>query len=252
MHRLPLTPLVTGAFVLPDAAARYLVRVLRLREGDGFEAFDPRAGVVAKGAVLSIDRDVVRVILDDVSPVSLGEPALVLVQGYPKGDKLGDIVRDATELGATIIVPAIAARSVARPDEKKAVTRAERLSTIADEAARQCGRTRAPTILAPMPWSDAVATAKGLATRGAVLWEEATAPLGDELASLTAHAREGVAFFIGPEGGLERDEVVQAEAAGFPARSLGKVVLRTETAATAVLGAFRVMASSRAGKPPTP
>jgi len=181
MHRVPLTPLVTGAFVLPEAAARYLVRVLRLREGDGFEAFDPRAGVVAKGAVLSIDRDVVQVVLDDVSPVSLGEPALVLVQGYPKGDKLGDIVRDATELGATIVIPAIAARSVARPDEKKAASRAERLAAIADEAARQCQRVRAPTVLAPMPWPDAVATAKGLAMRGAVLWEEAITPLGDEL-----------------------------------------------------------------------
>ena len=244
MHRVPLTPLVAGAFVLPEAAARYLVRVLRLREGDDFEAFDPRAGVVAKGAVLSIDRDVVQVVLDEVSPVSLGEPALVLVQGYPKGDKLGDVVRDATELGATIVIPAIAARSVARPDEKKAAARGERLSAIADEAARQCGRVRAPTVLAPMPWSDAIATAKAVAARGAVLWEEATTPLGRELAMLITHARDGVAFFIGPEGGLERDEVMQAETAGFPARSLGKTILRTETAATAVLGAFRVLASS--------
>lgn len=244
MHRVPLTPLVAGAFVLPEAAARYLVRVLRLREGDGFEAFDPRAGVVAQGAVLSIDRDVVQVVLDEVSPVSLGEPALVLVQGYPKGDKLADVVRDATELGVTIVIPAIAARSVARPDEKKAASRSERLGAVADEAARQCGRLRAPTVLAPMPWSDAIATAKAVATRGAVLWEQATMPLGRDLVAMASHAREGIAFFIGPEGGLERDEVVQAEQAGFPARSLGKIILRTETAATAVLGAFRVLASS--------
>src|SRR2546430_7107294 len=108
MHRLPMQPLVPGVVALPASSARYLVRVLRSKVGDSFEAFDPRAGVVAKGAIVSIARggEEVQVAIDDVVPVDAREPPLVLVQGYPKGDKLGDVVRDATELGATTIIPA--------------------------------------------------------------------------------------------------------------------------------------------------
>ena len=244
MHRLPLTPLVARIGALPPSAARYLVRVLRLRVGDEFEAFDPRAGVRAKGAVTSIDRDQVIVAIDQVQPSERDASPLVLVQGHPKGDKLGDIVRDATELGATAIVTALCARSIARPQGDKLVARERRLAAIADEAARQCGRARAPTVLSPMPWDDAVETTKSLAAHGFVLWERATTPLIDDLTALARSTDElarGVAFFVGPEGGLTDDEVSIADRAGFPARSLGSTILRTETAATAVLGAFRVV-----------
>ncbi len=245
MHRLPLDELTPGTRELPPSSARYFARVLRLRVGDVFEAFEPRTGRKSQGRVLAVERELVRVELG-LPSAAQPEAPLVLVQGNPKGDKLGDIVRDATELGATLIIPALCARSVARPGEDKLASRAERLGLIADEAARQCGRARAPTVMALMPWADAIETARKAAARGAVLWEEATVPLGDELSEMTSRAAEGVAFFIGPEGGLSRDEVAIAESAGFPARSLGTTILRTETAATAVLGAYRVLAGRTA------
>src|SRR5262249_25970367 len=164
----------------------------------------------------------------------------VLVQGYPKGDKLGDVVRDATELGATTIVPAICARSVARPGDRKLAARGDRLQSIADEAARQCKRTRSPVVLAPMPWSDAIATAAAMAQHRFVAWEESKTPLRDALLAI-ADASTGVAFAVGPEGGLERAEVEEARARGWEERSLGAIVLRTETAATALLGAWRIL-----------
>jgi 16S rRNA (uracil1498-N3)-methyltransferase len=201
------------------------------------EVFDPKTGEVADARVLAVAAEV----LIEIGVPRRGErePALVLVQGYPKGDKLGDIVRDATELGATMIVPAICARSVARPDSTKANAKAERLSAIAAEASRQCGRARAPEIAPAMSFADAIELAREQAATGFVLWERATTPLGPDLAKVDVAS--GVAVVIGPEGGLTDEEVSAAEGAGFLVRSLGRIILRTETAATAVLGAFRVL-----------
>lgn len=244
MRRLPLRSLAPGERRLDAASARYLARVLRLRAGDRFEAFDPVEGSIAEACVLSIGREVV-VAVDSVRRDETPEPSIVLVQGHPKGDKLGDVVRDATELGATAIVPAICVRSVARPDDARAASRAERLAAVAAEAARQCGRARAPTIAPPMPWIDALEVARELAEARFVLWEKATVALGPELiaaASERARLARGVAFAIGPEGGLTDDEVEAAERLGFASRSLGRTILRTETAPTAVLGALRIVA----------
>lgn len=240
MVRLPLSPLFEGERALPAAAARYLSRVLRLAVGDRFEAFDPSVGAVAPATVVACGKEIV--VSLGAAVVAHDEPPLVLVQGHPKGDKLGDIVRDATELGATTIIPAICARSVARPDEARGLSRAARLSTIAAEAARQCGRTRAPTISPPLPFAEAIEIARALAAHRFLLWERATVPLGPDL--VAAEAGAGIAFVIGPEGGLEQSEVAHAEALGFAPRALGRTILRTETAATAVLAAARILSRS--------
>lgn len=238
MRRLPLADLTEGPRTLPPEAARYVARVLRMRAGDVLEAFDPRAGAVAEARVVRAQGDEVEIAITTVR-AEPPQPPLVLVQGYPKGDKLGDVVRDATELGATLVVPAICARSVARPDASKGGAKAERLATIAAEAARQCGRTRAPDIAPPMALADALDLAAAHAAHRFVLWERATLPLGPELSRVDPRA--GAAFVIGPEGGLTDEEVDRAESLGFLTRSLGPIVLRTETAATAVLGAYRVL-----------
>jgi 16S rRNA (uracil1498-N3)-methyltransferase len=237
MRRLPLSPVEAGTCTLPASAAHYLARVLRAKVGDRLEVFDPKSGAVAEARVVTVANEVV---------VEIGqpregarEPALVLVQGYPKGDKLGDIVRDATELGATLIVPSICARSIARPDAAKASAKVDRLAAIAAEATRQCGRARAPELCAPLSLTVALEVVREHAAHIFVLWERATTPLGPDLAKVDA--ANGVAFVIGPEGGLTDDEVREAERAGCAIRSLGKTILRTETAATAVLGAYRVL-----------
>jgi 16S rRNA (uracil1498-N3)-methyltransferase len=234
MRRLPLTSLQAGTRALPPHSAHYLVKVLRAREGDPIEVFDPHTGATAAARVITTGTSVMIAI--ETVRAEPAAPPLVLIQGYPKGDKLSDIVRDATELGATLIVPAICERSVARPDAAKADARAERLATVAAEAARQCGRARAPEIAPPMALADALALAREHTTNRFVLWERATTPI--ELLSLDR--ADGAAFAIGPEGGLTDAEVAMAEALGFTARSLGPTILRTETAATAILGAYTI------------
>lgn len=236
MRRLPLGGLAEGVRALPADSARYVARVLRMRAGDALEVFDPSAGLVARAVIQRAQDDHVELAIE-APRAQPEERPLVLVQGYPKGDKLGDVVRDATELGATLVIPAICERSVARPDAGKGQAKAERLATIAAEAARQCGRARAPEIAPPMPLADALALARTHVAVGFVLWERATVPLGPELADLP----RGASFVIGPEGGLSDAEVSRAESLGYLVRSLGSIILRTETAATAVLGAYRIV-----------
>lgn len=246
MRRLPLPEPTAGERVLPKEASRYLARVLRLEIGAPLEVFDPRTGLVAGARVIAIDREHARLAIDAPRLDAAREPTVILVQGYPKGDKLADVVRDATELGATLIIPAIAARSVARPDDAKGDRKLERLEAVAGEAARQCGRARAPTLVAPLPWDEALAFARAsLGDAGAAfaLWERATTPLGPDLLA-AARAGLGVALAVGPEGGLADDEIARALAHGFAPRSLGATILRTETVAAAALGALAILRSA--------
>ena len=94
-----------------------------------------------------------------------------------------------------------------------------------------------------MPWDDALATAEAMAQHRFVAWEESSTPLRDALLAIEDPST-GVAFAVGPEGGLAREEIELAESRGWLVRSLGSIVLRTETAATAILGAWRILARS--------
>jgi 16S rRNA (uracil1498-N3)-methyltransferase len=228
--RLPLDALAPGPRALPPDAATYVARVHRLGSGDRLLLFDPDLAVEADAEIAEAGKRAVVVHVGAVRPAGR-RPAreVTLIQGTGKGDKLDAIVRDATELGATRIVPAICERSVVRPD----AARAARWRRIAVEAARQCGRGDAPSIFAPLPFEAAVLLAHGALSL--CLDPAADRPLGAALSSLDAR---GVAFAVGPEGGLTKAELDAAEAAGLTRVTLGPLTLRTETVCAAVLGAL--------------
>ena len=147
-----------------------------------------------------------------------------VVQAIGKGTKLDAVVRDATELGATRIVPAVADRSVKRR------TDLERLRRVALEAARQCGRGDVPVVEAPVRLAPALGDLEGGVV---VLHPEASESLGAVLGDL----RGSVAIVIGPEGGFSDEELADAVERGARLARLGAFVLRTETACAAALGA---------------
>ena len=175
------------------------------------------------------------------------------VQALPKGEKMDSIVRDATELGATRIVPATTAFTVVKLEGPRREARRQRWERIAHEAARQCGRSDAPEVLPVLGWSEALAAA-GEASAGEpmaafCLHEKAKGPLGPMLFDAATRAGSQptlFAFAAGPEGGLSGEEVVEAGARGFAAVSLGPFVLRAETVAPATLGALAAALAMRA------
>ena len=239
-HRAPVPSLSAGERRLEGAIAHYLARVLRLRAGDTFVAFDPATGFEADATTVSAEGAAILVRCSALRPGSRAHsPAAIMwIQGLAKGDKCDAIVRDATELGVTRIVVAVTRRSIVKLDRARRETRQARWARVAQEAARQCGRSDAPIIDPPSPWADALSLAHNAGARFC-LWEQATVPLAPGLFEALAKC-SSLAFACGPEGGLEQGEAALAESQGWSLVSLGALALRTETVAAAVLGAVRV------------
>ena len=144
----PISP--PGERRLDGAVAHYLGRVLRLRAGDTFVAFNPASAREADATTVHVDdraftRSSARCAMGRAGPTR----ELIVIQGLAKGDKCDAVVRDATELGATRIVVATTKRSVVRLDAARAAERQARWARIAEQAARQCGRSDTPRMDTP-------------------------------------------------------------------------------------------------------
>jgi 16S rRNA (uracil1498-N3)-methyltransferase len=238
--RAPVPGLASGDTRLDASVSRYLSRVLRLRAGDTFVAFDPATGREADVLVRGVNAGAVSVTFGPArEPEARSASVRVTwVQGLPKATKCDAIVRDATELGVARIVIAATRRAVVKLDAARAQARQGRWTRIAWEAARQCGRSEAPAVEAPLPWHEALDLAANAEARFC-LWERAEEPLSPALSDALSRARS-IAFACGPEGGLEDDEAQAALERGWTLASLGPLILRTETVAAAVLGAVRI------------
>jgi 16S rRNA (uracil1498-N3)-methyltransferase len=239
--RVPVAGLTAGEHPLGPHVARYVASVHRLRAGDAFIAFDPERGLEADCDVVSITAGDLSARVGPLRPAALvATREVTWVQALPKGEKMDDIVRDATELGATRIIPATTTFTVVKLEGPRLLARQERWERIAREAARQCGRSDAPEVLSVMPWAEALAAARAPDASAFCLYERATVPMGPRLLEVAAEATPLV-FAAGPEGGLSEDEVGVAIAHGFSVVSLGRFVLRAETVAAATLGALGVV-----------
>jgi 16S rRNA (uracil1498-N3)-methyltransferase len=240
--RIAVSEVQPGAWVLDPSASRHLAVVLRLSAGDSFVAFDPKHGIETDGRVVRVHRGTVHAEFGEMRAASaVAALPITWIQGLAKGEKMDAIVRDATELGATQFVPARTAFSVVVLEATRAEARRRRWSRIAEQAARQCGRADPPAIEAPCAWTHALHAAHTAPARFC-LFEGATEPLGPLLSRALTN-RVALGFAAGPEGGLAPSEVASAIEAGYAVVSLGALTLRTETVATAVLGAVRVFLS---------
>ena len=160
--------------------------------------------------------------------------AVTLFQGLPKSDKMDLIVQKCVELGVDRIVPVSTKRAVVKLDAKKEQTRLKRWNTISESAAKQSGRGVIPEVSGVMSFGKALEEAKKL---DVLLIPYERAEHMAETRRVMGEIRPGqsVGIFIGPEGGFEESEVEEAVAAGAKAITLGKRILRTETAGLAVM-----------------
>lgn len=159
---------------------------------------------------------------------------LYLFQGLPKQDKMEFIIQKAVELGIYQIVPVVTKRCVVKLDEKKIQNKTKRWQEIAKSAAKQSGRGLVPEIRKVMPWKEALKAAGELDVL-LIPYElaEGMTRTKDILASI--RPGQSVGIFIGPEGGFEKEEVGEALEAGAEAITLGRRILRTETAGITTL-----------------
>jgi len=232
MHRFFIPPeAIRGEEVFfPPDSARQIAQVLRLRPGQQVAVLDNRGGLwVVELATVSAKETRGRILTQSVAE---GEP-LARVQLYlclTQREKFEWMLQKCTEIGAAEFTPVISSRSLAQ-DAADVEHKLPRWNKIVQEAAEQCGRGHIPVIRPALRWEPAVHTAVSEAHLSLVLWEqEHQQPLRDALAGLPA-GEARVALFIGPEGGLSEAEVQFALVKGARAVTLGKRILRMETAA---------------------
>lgn len=158
-----------------------------------------------------------------------------LYQGVPKGDKLEDIVQKCTELGITSITPVLTDRSVSRPDEKSAKKKQARYQKIALESAQQSGRGIIPEIKPMQKLKEAVQNDD---SQLKILFYEGG---GEALKNIVEKDMQSVSIYIGPEGGFAKDEVELIQSNGGIVATLGKRILRTQTAPVAALTAIMLL-----------
>ena len=159
---------------------------------------------------------------------------LYLFQGLPKSDKMELIIQKATELGVYELIPTVTGRTVVKLDEKKAQKKTARWNAIAESAAKQSGRSRIPQVREVMTFSEALAYAGDLDVL-LIPYEKAEGMDATRQAVEGIRPGQSVGIFIGPEGGFEEAEVEQAMACGALPVTLGRRILRTETAGFVVL-----------------
>lgn len=225
---LPSITETDTSIVVEGRKAHYLLSVLRSRKGDHLIAYNGR-GMCFEAIILECGKRAVIAEIVESFPCNLESPLRsILVQGILKGEKMDFVVQKTTELGITEIVPVVTERSQVRDTR-----RTKRWRTIAEEATRQSGRSIVPTVREPVDLRQYVAA---LSEREAawtlIFYEEGGMSLRNAHRVMdNARLTDPLRIFIGPEGGFTKAEISYAEERGCRVVSLGKRILRAETAA---------------------
>lgn len=231
MHRCLVTTeqLLAETVALEREATRHLQTVLRVGAGDRIVLFDghgrTRTTVVTDTRRHGLTLSAAEPVAEHPRP----RCALTLFVCVSKGNRMDWTVEKAVELGAAAIAPVLSERSVVRLDADDRPAKAGRWTRVAEEAARQCGAAWLPDMLSPMTFADALP----LVTRAAPVFVAALAPGARPLReALAAHATPPThaGWFVGPEGDFTPAELDALLAAGAVPVSLGRHVLRAETA----------------------
>lgn len=227
------TVTITG----PDV--NHMKNVLRMKPGEALLVSDGTGNdYQCEIERLEADRAVVRICQAFCSQMEL--PSRIwLFQGLPKADKLEFIIQKAVELGAEAVVPVATKNAVVRLDEKKAQSKRKRWQSIAESAAKQSKRSRIPSVETVMSLKEAFGFIKEQGFDLCLIpYEQVQGMETMKEALAQVSSGQSIAVFIGPEGGFDESEIKLALEHGVRPVSLGKRILRTETAGLAILSAL--------------
>jgi 16S rRNA (uracil1498-N3)-methyltransferase len=213
---------------------KYLKQILRLEPGDCINIFDGFGHEFA-ARIKSFSADGVDIELGEKMETAGREIKITLGQALPKTGKMDIVVRNAAELGVDVIIPFAAARSVGRITGEKILLKAARWQKIAREAARCCRSAQITEVLPIVPFEAMLALADRRALK-MIFWEEEDRKsIKDILTDPAWFTAKDIFIVVGPEGGFSREEIFRAKETGFISVSLGKQILKVETAAPAII-----------------
>lgn len=230
-------PITGDRATLSGSEVHHLAGVMRAKVGDEVRLFDG-SGTEFTGRIELLKKDRCELAILSRDEVSR-EPAIAITAGValPKGDRQKWLVEKLTELGVTELVPLLTRRGVVQPGEQAA----SRLRRSVIEASKQCGRNRLLEISSPVECGEWFAATDSQSLR--LLADPAGEPISAVVSSMQNAAR--VLFAVGPEGGFTPEEVAAAKSAGWRSVSLGRSILRIETAAIALSAACIALAPLR-------
>ena len=221
--------------IITGSDVNHIKNVLRMQPGEEIAVSNGEDGKEYRCGIEELNEEEIVCTLRFIKEDGVELPSKIsLFQGLPKADKMELIVQKAVELGVYEIIPVATKRAVVKLDEKKAKQKISRWQSISEAAAKQSKRRIVPEIHSVMSFKEAVAYAGKMQVK-VIPYElaegmEKTRELIDNL-----KPGEEIAIFIGPEGGFEENEIRTALENGIEPITLGKRILRTETAGFTVL-----------------
>ncbi len=239
---------VNNRVIIEGGDVNHIRNVLRMRPGEEISVGTGEDDNEYRCEIESLEEDRVTCILRFIKSSGVESPAdIILFQGLPKADKMEMIIQKCVELGVAEIVPVSCERCIVKLDDKKADAKVKRWQGIAEAAAKQSKRAVIPGITVPLSMKEALKKASGMDIK-IIPYElargmEKTAEIFGRISGLNtenkaennSERRPQIAVFIGPEGGFTEEEIKLAKECGVEPISLGKRILRTETAGMAVL-----------------
>lgn len=223
-----------GIVTIENEDVKHIKNVLRLKCGEKVR-ISSNSGENYFGEIDTLaDRMVLVHILEEHAANTELPNKIYLFQGLPKSDKLEFIIQKAVELGACEIIPVAMKNCVVKLDEKKASAKQTRWQEIAKSAAKQSKRSIIPTVRKPLSYREALEAAAALDVR-LVPYENERGMAATKEAVEAVRPGQSIGIFIGPEGGFAEDEIALAKERGMQLVSLGRRILRTETAGLAML-----------------
>lgn len=220
--------------VIDGTDVNHIRNVLRMKPGDRLTV----TGGNSREYLCSIretgQEEIILDIIEEKESDSELPARIHLFQGIPKGDKMDLIIQKCVELGVYEIIPVTMKRSVVKLDDKKAGIRVSRWQSVSESAAKQSGRAVIPAVHQVMGFDEAIKYASGMDLK-IIPYELAVGMKQAEKMLSEIKAGMDVAVFIGPEGGIDSAELEEAKANGACPISLGKRILRTETAGMALM-----------------
>jgi len=229
---VPEPQIEKGLLKVDGSEVKHIRKVLRLKTGDRITIFDGLTKEYEGTIVESESSSVSIRIQNAFSPERDSPLEITLAQSLLKGEKMDYLIQKATELGVKEIVPFFSSRSISLPENSKKLERHDRWEKIAVAASKQCGRGVLPEIRSLQNYSDMLRSVPQDSLR-LILWEKERVGLKEVLKG--AMEKKKIFFLVGPEGGFSQEEVDQSKEKGFIPISLGKRILRAETASLCLI-----------------
>lgn len=221
--------------VITGKDVNHIKNVLRMKPGEEISVSNGMDGKEYRCGIEELNEEMIVCGLRFIKEEGMELPSKIyLFQGLPKADKMELIIQKAVELGVYEIIPVASKRAVVKLDEKKARSKITRWQGIAEAAAKQSKRGIIPQVKEVMNFKEAAAYSKCAAVK-MIPYELAEGM--DKTKEIIDRLKPGedIAVFIGPEGGFDREEIEAAAAEGIIPITLGRRILRTETAGMTVL-----------------